>query len=80
MAGEIFEAGETYYADDAGIPPITVDRRTIKTLYVHNDDNSWAMRIKIDARGDEYVTDSSVPKRWQGCFTYSARQIGGTQA
>lgn len=66
-----FEVGKTYRWADSGFDPIKVLRRTEKTIWVTNGGASWRMRIKHDEHGDEFVVDSSVPKRWQGAFTCS---------
>ena len=68
-----FEVGKEYEANDPGLDPIKVIRRTAKCIIVDNGTSKWRMVVKIDEEGDEYVVDSSVPKKWQEMFRYSAR-------
>lgn len=68
-----FEVGKTYEAYQREYDAITVERRTDKTLWVHNGSCSWRMRIRVDADGDEYVVDSSAGRKWADAFTYSAK-------
>ncbi len=68
-----FEVGGNYWANDNGFGSIKVLKRTAKSIRVLNDcGNEWMMRIKTDKDGNEYVTDSCVPKRWQYMLTYEA--------
>ncbi len=69
----IFEVGKSYEANDPGFDPITVTRRTDKTIWVDNGQCKWRMRVWHDVSGNEMATDSSVPPRWRDAFTYSAR-------
>lgn len=69
----VFEEGKSYESGDAGISPIKIIKRTPKTCVVENDEgHKWRMRIKV-VDGNEVMTDSKVPKNWQGVFTYSAK-------
>ena len=70
-----FVVGESYYPYDRSFSPITVLKRTAKTIFVTNGDSEWRMRIKTDRNGNEYATDSSVPADWQDVFTYTAEEI-----
>jgi hypothetical protein len=71
-----FEVGKEYECNDCGISNIKVLKRTEKTLWVENDVHSqWRMRIREDEHGYEYVTDSTVPRKWREAFTYSARWV-----
>ena len=69
------EVGKTYGCA-SGYPPITIVKRTAKTVTVTNNKGRsfWRMRIRIDQDGNEYVTDCSVPKSWRDTFTYSAKR------
>lgn len=67
-----FEVGKTYRWADSGFDPITVTRRTEKTIWVDKYGAQWSMRIKIDEDGNEFVVDSSMPKKWRQEFTCSA--------
>lgn len=69
----IFEVGKSYEANDPGYDPITITKRTEKTVWVNNGSASWKMRINHDNNGNEFVTDSSVPPKWREAFTYSAK-------
>lgn len=71
----IFEVGKTYEAYDSGYDPITITRRTDKTVWAKNTTTEWRMRVKHDANGNEIVTDSSVPPKWRDAFTYSSKWI-----
>lgn len=68
-----FEVGKQYECSDSGFDPITITKRTDKTVWVNNGHAAWKMRIWLDENGDEFVTDSSVPKKWRNAFTYSAK-------
>lgn len=71
----VFEVGKEYYPYDACFDPITVIRRTEKTIWVQNkyrDESKWMMRIKKDIHGNEFATDSTVPMKWRTAFTYQA--------
>ena len=68
----VFEIGKQYRPYQAEFDPITVLRRTDKTIWVDNGQTKWAMRIKRDENGNEYAVDSSVPMNWRDAFTYSA--------
>ena len=71
----VFEVGKQYGAMDAGVPVIKVLKRTAKMITVKDTDceTVWKMRIKTRQNGDEYATDSSVPKAWRECYTYDTR-------
>ena len=70
----VFEVGKAYETNDPGRGCITILKRTEKTVWVENWSGSkWAMRVKTDDQGDEFVCDSSVPPSWRDTFTYSAR-------
>lgn len=68
-----FETGKTYGWCAGEYDPIKILRRTQKSVVVTNGSSTWRMIIKIDADGNEFVVDSSVPKRWQSSFTCSAQ-------
>lgn len=67
-----FVVGGVYEPYMQEFDPITVTRRTAKTVWVDKDGVRWFMRIKTDASGNEYAADSTVPKAWREAFTYSA--------
>ena len=69
-----FEVGREYEPNDANYPPIKVIKRTAKMIQCQSDSGSiFRMRIRTDAYGNEYATDSSVPRKWQDIFTYQAQ-------
>lgn len=68
-----FEVGKEYEACDPGIDTITILKRTEKTLWVKNSTGEWRMRINHDDDGNEFVADSTVPKKWREAFTYNAK-------
>ena len=68
-----FEVGKSYYAADSGYDPITIVRRTAKSVLVNNGTNTWRMYIREDQDGNEYVCDSTAGPKWRGAFTYSAK-------
>lgn len=70
-----FEVGKTYEAADCGIDPIEVVRRTAKSIFVTNGHADWRMIIRHDEDGNEFVIDSSVPMKWRGLMTYSAKWV-----
>lgn len=70
-----FTVGCMYEPDYSGFDPIIVLRRTEKTVFVANaytDNIQWRMRIRTDENGNEYVVDSSEPRKWRNVFTYRA--------
>jgi len=69
----VFEVGKSYEANDPNYDPITITRRTDKTVWVDNGRGQWSMRIRHDKDGNEIVTDSSVPPKWRDIFTYSSK-------
>ena len=75
----VFEVGKTYswYAREYDF--IKVMSRTPKTIVVTTGDgvhmHSWRMRIKHDENGNEFVADSTVPKKWRDVFTCSAEWV-----
>ena len=73
MATCVFEVGKSYEAYDTGYSPITILRRTDKTVWVTNGSVQWKMRIRTDRSGNEIVTDSSVPPKWRDAFTYNSK-------
>lgn len=70
--GKQFEEGHTYEATESGYDPITIIKRTAKSVRVSNGQNKWMMRIRLDKDGNEYVTDSCVSPKWREAFTYRA--------
>ena len=73
---EVFEVGKMYEANDPGIEPIIILKRTEQFIWVKNYliGNSWRMRIKHDNRGDEILVDSSGQSKWyKEAHTYCAR-------
>lgn len=40
--------------------------------YGLKDHIRWSMRVKMDADGNEFATDTSVPQRDRDAFTYMA--------
>ena len=70
-----FEPGKTYRWYAGEYDPITVLKRTEKTITVRRlwSDITWRMLIHHDAEGNEIVTDSYMPRRYRDCFTCSAK-------
>ena len=71
----VFEVGKTYCPADSGFDPIKVIKRTERCIKVDNGTSEWKMVIKVDENGDEYVIDSSVPRKWRSAFVYSAKWV-----
>ena len=67
-----FEVGKQYEPYQTEYEAITVIRRTEKTIWVKHSQAEWMMRIRVDADGNEYAVDSTVPKKWRDAFTYTA--------
>ena len=67
-----FVVGNEYYFQDTGFGALKILRRTEKTIWVSNGQNEWKMRIRDDGYGNEYATDSSVPKRFRSELTIMA--------
>ena len=65
-----FEVGKWYSPEDDGFEAIQIQKRTDHFIFVKNETGcEWRMKIKNDGK-QEFVTDSSVPKRWRQAFTY----------
>ena len=72
-----FKVGSYYEAADYSVDPITIIKRTYKTVWVKNTTTEWKMRVKTkrDERSGnvtEYCVDSCVPKKWRGMYEYNA--------
>ena len=68
-----FVVGKAYAWGDDGLDPITVVKRTPKSIRIKAPSgSSWMMRIRIDEDGNEYVVDSTVPKKWKDMYTCSS--------
>lgn len=70
--GRVFEVGKSYEPYAYEFDPVTVIRRTDKMIWVDNGQIQWKMRVRVDADGNEYAVDSSVPLNWRDAFTYTA--------
>ena len=68
-----FVEGKRYEANDTGISPILILKRTAKMCLVQNDAGiEWRMMLRQD--GDtEIMIDTSVPQKWRGAYTYNAK-------
>ena len=67
-----FEVGKAYNPMDCGYDPITILKRTDKTVWVRGGSgNEWRMLVRHNGKS-EFVTDSSVPRKWRFAFTYFA--------
>ncbi len=68
-----FIEGKSYEANDCGLSPILILKRTAKMCLVRNDNGTeWRMLIRQD--GDtEIMIDTSVPQKWRGAYTYNAK-------
>ena len=65
-----FKVGSVYEPYQSEFAPITVLKRTDRTIWVDNGTAQWRMRVRKDADGNEYAVDSSVPMAWRDAFTY----------
>ena len=73
-----FVVGECYEANEFGLDPIKVVKRTEKSVYVTNafkEKKPWRMKIHKDDYGNEYVADSYTPKSHRDCATWQAKYI-----
>lgn len=69
-----FEIGKTYGAYDSGIPSITIERRTEKSIYFKgNRGHLVRQKVQVDGDGYEYTYDSYVPERHRQAYTHSTR-------
>jgi len=71
-----FEVGVTYHWSESGFDPVTVTKRTDKTIWVQRDDHGWMMRIKHDPEGNEFAVDSSmtrISRKFVDSFTLDAK-------
>ena len=72
---KVFEVGKSYECADIGFDPITIVRRTDKTVWVHNSydpHHKWATRIKLDDCGNEYIVDTTAPKRYRSTLMWKS--------
>lgn len=55
-----FKVGSTYYRNSKSGDPVTVTKRTDKTIWVTMGENflSWTMRIRKDNQGNEWAVES----------------------
>jgi len=67
-----FEIGKSYRPYQTEYDPITILRRTDKTIWCTNGQSQWRMKIRHDQDGNEFAIDSSVPLAWRDAFTYEA--------
>lgn len=70
--GDRFEVGCSYYDADHRFNPVTVTKRTDKTIWVTNGSSSWMMRILGGGNYGEYAKDSSLPKAYRCMCMYHA--------
>ncbi len=69
-----FEIGKTYGAYDSGVPSITIERRTEKSVYfMGNFGHMVRQKVQVDEDGYEYTYDSYVPLRYRPAYTHSTR-------
>lgn len=69
----VFVVGKSYMAGTPILEPITITRRTEKTIWCKNSFcKNYMLRIKKDHSGNEYAVDSSVPERLRDMVTYKA--------
>ena len=68
-----FEVGKTYEWYQREYGSITVLKRTDKSITVTNGGSTWWMKIRTDDDNNEFVIDSTVPKKWREAFTCSAK-------
>ena len=67
-----FKIGGDYRATDPMVPNITVTGRSKRYIHVYNYGGCWRMLIRHDPFGNEYVIDSSVPKKLREAYTFKA--------
>lgn len=68
-----FLEGKRYEANDCGLSPILILKRTAKMCLVRNENGTeWRMMIK-QVGDTEIMIDSSVPQKWRGAYTYNAK-------
>ena len=68
-----FVVGKKYESADRRFDPIKIVRRTDKVVWVDNDGHAWKMLVRKDMDGNEYVRDSSLPKRYAEIGVYSSK-------
>ena len=74
----VFVVGKTYEAANRDFCNVTVVSRTPKMAKVSNGSCTWRTRIRVDDKGNEYIVDNTVPKRyrdeltWKACWEVSA--------
>lgn len=68
-----FEVGCSYMRADSGFDPVTVLRRTEKTIWVRDTRSTWAMRIRHDEHGNEFAVESEIRDRDRYTMCFDAR-------
>lgn len=68
-----FVEGKEYEWAERGLDPIMAVKRTPKCIWFKTmSGSSWRLKIRIDEDGNEYVVDSTAPKKWRGMYTCSS--------
>ena len=68
-----FTEGRKYQAYDPSLSPITVVKRTEKTILVTNEFGyTWRMKVRTDSFGNEYAYDSRETDKWRTAWTFLA--------
>ncbi len=70
-----FEIGKKYEWYQSEYGEIEILRRTPKCVVVTNGGSTWRMIVRTDADGNEYVIDSTVPRKWRDAFTCSSEWV-----
>ena len=67
-----FIVGRKYCRTDSGFDPVTVTKRTAKTIWVCDGRHTWYMRIHHDEFGNECAVDYEVPVKYRYLMCFHA--------
>ena len=70
-----FVVGKQYRRVDTWFDPVTVTRRTDKTIWVNDGKQSWSMRVRRLPNETEYAVDYQIPKAWRKGMTFYASNV-----
>lgn len=68
-----FVVGKKYESADGRFDPIKIVRRTDKVIWVDDGGYTRKMLVRKDMDGNEYVRESSLPKRYIEIGVYNSK-------
>lgn len=71
---KVFEVGRRYEFAEIGLDPVTIMRKTEKSIWVkYYDGRTFMMRLRHDEYGNECFCDSKIPVRYRYENTCNAK-------